>query len=274
GTHPLGYTILGLEENLLAFSRDDLERYVGARYTPHNLVIAVVGNIPQAQAVAAVEKWFSQPFPGIPGDPSPSVSPPVFHHTVNVRNKETEQVHVCLAVPGLAAGDPRQYALVLLNNALGNAPSSRLFQEIREERGLAYSVFSFHTAYRDCGMFGIYTGTSPDTVEDVLRLIVEICEDMATRGLSEEELRKGKEQVKGSMMLSLESTSSRMSRLGKNELLLGREVSLDETLAEISRVRPEDIRDVAQTLLRQPFAVAAVGPVAETSLLRALGRFH
>ncbi|GMA48982.1 hypothetical protein GCM10025857_03390 [Alicyclobacillus contaminans] len=150
---------------------------------------------------------------------------------------------------------------MLLNNTLGNSSSSRLFQEIREDRGLAYSVFSFHTSYRDCGMFGIYVGTSPEHVREVMSVVESICEDVAEHGLTDDELRKGREQVKGSMMLSLESTSSRMSRLGKNELVLGREVTLDETLKGIQRVTADDIRRVAANLLKQRFALAAVGPV-------------
>ncbi|MCL6516215.1 pitrilysin family protein [Alicyclobacillus sp.] len=261
GSHPLGYTILGTEQNLLSFSRADIQQYVGRHYTPDNIVIAVAGNVPQTRAVEAVERFFGEGFSPLAREDGAGLLPPGFARDVHVRAKDTEQVHVCLAVPGLPIGDPRLYALVLLNNALGNSPSSRLFQEIREERGLAYSVFSFHSAYRDCGMFGVYAGTSPETVGEVLALVRDICGDLAKTGLTEEELRKGKEQVKGSMMLSLESTSSRMSRLGKNELLLGREITLDETLEGIRRVTVEDVRQVAQEILQQKFAIAAVGPV-------------
>jgi predicted Zn-dependent peptidase len=260
GGHPLGYTILGLEDNLRAFSRDDVQGYVDTHYRPSNIVISVAGNVTQTEAVAEIQRLFE----GYESRPSVSVSDltiPGFSTQLSVRKKDTEQVHICLAAPGLPAGDKRLYPLILLNNALGNSPSSRLFQEIREERGLAYSVFSFHSSYQDCGMFGIYTGTSPDSVDDVLTLIQEICAEVADSGLTAQELSKGKEQVKGSMMLSLESTSSRMSRLGKNELILGREVTLDETIQGINRVTEEDIRSVAADLLKQNFAIAAVGPV-------------
>ncbi|SFU75825.1 M16 family metallopeptidase [Alicyclobacillus macrosporangiidus] len=268
GSHPLGYTILGREENLLSFSRADIQRYVQAHYTPDNIVIAVAGNVPEQRAVATVERHFGQAFPAAPRGEQLGLAVPGFAREVHVRRKDTEQVHVCLAVSGLPVGDPRLYALVLLNNALGNSPSSRLFQEIREERGLAYSVFSFHSAYRDCGMFGVYAGTSPETVAEVLTLVRGICAQLAEEGLTEEELRKGKEQVKGSMMLSLESTSSRMSRLGKNELLLGREVTLDETLDGITAVTVDDVRQVARDILQQKFAIAAVGPVDGEELER------
>jgi predicted Zn-dependent peptidase len=259
--HPLGYTILGLEENLNAFTRQDLFDYVADRYRPENVVIAVAGNIREDVALETIRRLFERPFQSSEAGDSALVAPE-FDYRTTIRSKDTEQVHICLAAPGLPAGDERLYALTLLNNALGSAPSSRLFQEIREERGLAYSVFSFHSAYRDCGMFGVYTGTSPDHIDVVMDRIYAICQDVAEHGLTEEELQKGKEQVKSSMMLSLESTSSRMSRLGKNELLLGREIPLDETLAGINAVTSADVQAIARQVLGQKFALAAVGPVA------------
>lgn len=262
GGHPLGFTILGLEENLRAFTRADVQGYVDDRYKPSNIVISVAGNVSQEVAMAEIRRLFEGQGTG-QSVAEPTLLAPGFSTQLSVRKKDTEQVHICLATPGLPAGDKRLYALILLNNALGNSPSSRLFQEIREERGLAYSVFSFHSSYQECGMFGIYTGTSPEHVDDVLSLIQEICVDVAHAGLTSEELRQGKEQVKGSMMLSLESTSSRMSRLGKNELILGREVTLDETIQGINGVTEADIREVAVDILLQKFAIAAVGPVED-----------
>lgn len=262
--HPLGYTILGQEGNLKSFARSDVLQYVDERYRAENVVVAVAGNVAEDDVVTLVEQYFGTTFansdvaPGLLGTRTPG-----FQIGVNARFKDTEQVHLSLATEGIPAGDPRLYSLILLNNALGSAPSSRLFQEIREERGLAYSVFSFHSAYRDCGMFGIYAGTSPSQVDTVLSLIQETCEDIKVNGITDEEFRKGKEQVKGSMMLSLESTSSRMNRLAKNELILGHDVSLDETLAGINRVTNDDVKAVAQSLFAERFAIAAVGPVKD-----------
>ncbi|MCL6547977.1 MAG: insulinase family protein [Alicyclobacillus sp.] len=264
--HPLGYTILGLEDNLRGFTREDVLAYVHERYTPDNIVVSVAGNVSEAAALAEVERLFDRPFGG--GRRGADIQVPAFTLASSVRTKDIEQVHVCLASAGVPAGDDRLYPLILLNNALGNTPSSRLFQEIREERGLAYSVFSFHSAYQDCGLFGIYAATSPDQTETVVSLIRGICAEVAANGLSEDELAKAKEQVKGSMMLSLESTSSRMSRLGKNELLLGREVSLDETLNRINQVTVDDVRSIARQVVGQPFAIAAVGPVSADDLER------
>ncbi|WP_083520801.1 M16 family metallopeptidase [Alicyclobacillus kakegawensis] len=265
--HPLGYTILGLEDNLLAFTRADLLEYVASHYRPERVVVAIAGNIPEDRAVDTVRRLFGRAF-AASAQRTAEVSPPSFDARVTVREKDIEQVHICLAAPGLAAGDERLYPLILLNNALGSAPSSKLFQEIREERGLAYSVFSFHSAYQDCGMFGVYTGTSPEHVDTVLERIYAICEDLAKKGLTDNELQKCKQQVKSSIMLSLESTSSRMSRLGKNELVLGREVPLDETLARINGVTVADVKAMAAWLLQQDFALAAVGPVTDSRFAR------
>lgn len=262
--HSLGYTILGLEENLRRFTQTDILQYISSQYQSDNIVIAIAGNISEQAAAVAVERLFGQHnfATGQVAQASSTLTVPVFHLSHDLREKDIEQIHLALAAPGYKAGDERLYAMILLNNALGSSSSSKLFQEIREERGLAYSVYSFHSAYQDCGMFGIYAGTSPEHAQDVLALTRKLCDEVAENGLTDEELRKGKEQVKGSMMLSLESTSSRMSRLGKNELLLSRDVSIDETLRGINAVQPEDIRRVAREVLGQQFALAAVGPVS------------
>lgn len=264
--HPLGYTILGVEDNLKSFTRGDVQDYVSSRYTPRNIVIAVAGNVSETKAIEELESYFGTRSHEARVSHDIALEVPSFHWQSSVRQKDTEQVHLSLAAPGLRAGHDRLYAMILLNNALGSSPSSTLFQEIREERGLAYSVFSFHSAYRDCGMFGIYAGTSPEHVADVMTLITDICEKVALKGLTSEELNEGKEQVKGSMMLSLEGTSSRMSRLGKNELILGREVSLDETIRKIDAVTVADIQSIAAEIVGQKFALAAVGPVSEDVL--------
>jgi predicted Zn-dependent peptidase len=265
GEHPLGYTILGEEENLRNFSRNDLVDYIAEHYRPEDIVISVAGNVSRERAIEVLEQTFHPSNSG--STRTGAIVSPKFSTSVSVRSKDIEQVHVALASPGLPAGHEDMFALILLNNALGNNPSSRLFQEIREERGMAYSVFSYHSSYRDCGMFGIYAGTSPENVEEVLRLIGECVESFAVDGMTEHELEKGKEQLKGSMMLGLESTSSRMSRLGKNELLLGRMIPIEETLQAIERVTVSDILRVAKTVLKHPFAVSAVGPIEESMIV-------
>jgi predicted Zn-dependent peptidase len=257
--HPLGYTILGSEENLRSFTRDDIFTYMANHYTPDNTVIAIAGNVSIKQVLKEIKKLFGH-FQGVRSIPEP-MQAPAFVSGKLLRQKTTEQAHICLATKGLALDDPDTYALILLNNVLGSSSSSRLFQEIREERGMAYSVYSFHSGYKDTGMFGIYVGTAPEQCENVIELTTRILQDVKDNGIQADELKKAKDQVKGSLMLSLESTSSRMSRIGKNELLLNRQISLDETLESISQVTLEKVHDVAVRLLDQPLAITAVGPI-------------
>ncbi|WP_018132507.1 M16 family metallopeptidase [Effusibacillus pohliae] len=261
--HTLGYTILGPESNLLSFTRDDLLSYLNARYTPDNMVLAVAGNVRAEVVHKAAEQWFSE----LNGQRVETTHiPPVFEANKQVRRKATEQAHICLAAQGFAFDDPQMYPLILLNNIVGGSSSSRLFQEIREERGMAYSVYSFYSSYRDSGAFGVYTGTSPEQAQQVVDLIGKILAQLASEGITTAELQKAKEQVKGSLMLSLESTSSRMSRLGKNQLLLGKQITLDETIRRINDVTLDEIREVAEKVCSGPLAMAAIGPFDDLRL--------
>jgi predicted Zn-dependent peptidase len=149
--------------------------------------------------------------------------------------------------------------MILLNNAFGGGMSSRMFQEIREKRGLAYSVYSYHAAHIDSGLFTVYIGTAPKQTEEVLNVTVDLMDNLAAKGLTEAELRKGKEQLKGSLILSLESTSSRMNRLGKNELMLGRHHTLDEIITRIEQVTMEDVKTTIDRVFANPIALAVVG---------------
>ncbi|MBE0343183.1 insulinase family protein, partial [Paenibacillus sp. 28ISP30-2] len=166
---------------------------------------------------------------------------------------------ICLSLPGFATGDDLQYAMVLLNNAIGGGMSSRLFQEIREKRGLAYSVYSYHSSHADSGMFTLYAGTAPKQTKDVLDLTLELLRDVAVKGLDDNELRKGKEQLKGSLILSLEGTGSRMNRLGKNELMLGQHYTLDQMIEHIEQVTADDVNKVLDRMFSEPFALSMVG---------------
>lgn len=149
--------------------------------------------------------------------------------------------------------------MVLINNAIGGGMSSRLFQEIREKRGLAYSVYSYHSAHADSGLFTIYAGTAPKQTKEVMDLTREILQDLAENGLTEDELRKGKEQLKGSLILSLEGTGSRMNRNGKNELMIGKHQTLDEIIAKIEQVSMDDVNAVLDRMFAHPYALAMVG---------------
>lgn len=255
GSHELGQTILGREENLHRFESDDLRAYMKQFYTVENTVISLAGNIDD-HVMPLIEKYFG----GFSNNgPEYGVSKPSFHSGALYHEKKTEQNHICLSLPGCSLRDERLYAMILLNNAIGGGMSSRLFQEIREKRGLAYSVYSYHTSYIDNGLFTIYTGTAPKQTEEVLKVSMEVIGDVLAKGLTDAELRKGKEQLKGSLILSLESTSSRMNRLGKNELMLGKHYTLDEIIARIEAVQQDQVRELTQEIFANPFALAMVG---------------
>lgn len=256
GEHPLAYSILGLQDRLQAMTSDDLRSYMKRQYRLDNVVISVAGNVEEQQLVELLEKHFgSFANTGTAG----SLDTPVFNGSYLFHKKQTEQNHICLSFPGCSIADPNLYAMVLLNNALGGGMSSRLFQEIREKRGLAYSVYSYHTSYADTGLFTIYAGTAPKQTADVLNITMEVLGELAAKGLTEAELHRGKEQLKGSLILSLESTSSRMNRNGKNELMLGRHYTLDQMLERIDDVTMADIANMTKRLLSVPFATAVVG---------------
>jgi len=255
--HPLGANILGSESSLEGLGREQLLQYIAERYTPDNMVIAVCGHIVPELMLQLIEQLFGG-FSRVRQEYV--LATPTFQCANLYRSKPVEQSHVVLAWPGFHYEDARTYSLILLNTILGASSSSRLFQEIRENRGMAYSVFSYHSAFRDNGLFAIYFGASPAQSQGVLGLIEQMVAQWLKEGLTVEELLKAKNQVKGSLMLSLESTSSRMSRLGKNELLLRRQVDMDETIAEIDAVSLSQIDDLTKELFANPFSFVALGP--------------
>ncbi len=256
GDHPLAYSILGSEERLTSMGPADLRSYMKEQYTLENTVISVAGNIEEKGLLELLEAKFGSFSDSGLGR---SLNAPEFKGEYLFHPKKTEQNHICLTFPGCSISDDNLYAMILLNNALGGGMSSRLFQEIREKRGLAYSVYSYHTSYADSGLFTVYAGTAPRQTADVLDLTMELLGDVSAKGLTDAELTRGKEQLKGSLILSLESTSSRMNRNGKNELMLGRHYTLDEMIERIEAVKMEDIRAVTASMLKVPFAVAMVG---------------
>ncbi len=257
GEHPLAYSILGIKERLIDMTSDDLRSHMKANYTLENTVISVAGNVEEESLLDLLEKHFGA-FT-LHSSIESGVTKPEFKGDYIFYKKKTEQQHLCLTFPGCSFQDRQQYAMILLSNALGGGMSSRLFQEIREKRGLAYSVYAYHMSYADSGLFTVYAGTAPKQTKEVVDLTMEQLEQLYKNGLSIEEVQRGKEQLKGSLILSLESTSSRMNRLGKNELMLGRHFSLDELLARIDAVTMEDIMQVTSNMLSVPFAVAMVG---------------
>lgn len=256
GEHPLGYTILGPEKNLVDLKSADLRAYMDRHYRIDNTVISVAGYYDEG-LMDLLERHFGQ-FGGSAAEAERYDSPAFVGGSI-FQQKQTEQNHICLSLPGCSLDDERLYAMILLNNVIGGGMSSHLFQEIREKRGLAYSVYSYHSAHLDSGLFTLYIGTAPKQTEEVLSVSMDIIEEVIANGITDSELAKGKEQLKGSLILGLESTSSRMNRIGKNELMLGRHYTIDEIIERIQSVRMEDIRSLIATMFNQPFALAMVG---------------
>lgn len=257
GDHSLGYSILGTEDVLRSLKRENLLDYIDGHYLPSNTVVTVAGNFDEA-LIEDIKRRFSSLQRNARMQ---EVRTPEFQGRSIAHHKATEQAHLCISLPGFQVGHEDTYSLILLNNVLGGSMSSRLFQEIREKRGLAYSVYSYHSSFKEAGTFTIYTGTAPEQVGQVFDIVANVLRDVTEHGITEKELKKGKEQLKGSLMLSLESTNSRMSRLGKNELLLGRHLSLDEIVAKIDRVSHESVLSVARQLFRSKLAMAMVSPL-------------
>jgi len=243
--HPLGRPILGTRETVESFNAHLLRDYFSKAYTPRNLIVSAVGNLEHERVRNLVnEKFGALASVGEPlGEEAPSVVPKVL-----IRNKELEQSHLCLGASSYPQNHEDRYASYLLNTILGGAMSSRLFQNVREKRGLAYAVFSGLSAYRDAGSFTVYAGCSNEAVGEVVDLVVEELKAVKQNPVTEAELQRGKDHLKGSLMLSLENTASRMSHLARQEIYFDRQVGLDETLEGINQVSASDVQRVAVDL--------------------------
>jgi len=242
--HPLGKPILGTKETVQRFSRDMVEAYYRRNYVPANILITAAGNLDHQRMVELVRERFED----LPANGTvPADTTPLTHARISLRNKRSlEQVHVCLGVPSYPQSHDQRFASYLLNILLGGGMSSRLFQNIREKQGLAYAVFSELNPYRDTGCLSVYAGTSAEAARKVVALIVSEFRQLKDQPVGEEELRRGKDYLKGSLMLGLESTSNRMANLARQELYFGRFFSLDELIESIEQVTAEDLRRVAQ----------------------------
>ena len=257
--HPLGRPILGTRESVEGLTGDALRRYFERVYTPGNFVISAAGNLEHARVRELVESAFGGATAS--GDPVDDRRPDAVA-AFSVRNKDLEQVHVCLGTSAHAQCHDDRYVGYVLNTLLGGSMSSRLFQNVRERRGLAYSIFSGLSAYRDTGLLTIYAGCATDTASEVIDLIVEELRNLRRSPVPEAELRRAKDHLKGSLMLGLENTASRMSQLGRQAIYFDRHFGLDETLAGIERVTADDLRRVAVALFSdEALAGTVLGPL-------------
>jgi len=265
GDTPLGRPILGTAGAIETLSRTTINNYYRRHYRPENMVVAAAGNLDHAEVVRLVRRAFASvgaladtaavPVPARVGGRPRRREP-----GVHVQNRATEQANFVLGVPGMSRVDERRFALGVLNAVLGGGMSSRLFQEVREKRGLAYSVYSYHAQYADTGLFGVYAGCQPDKVDQVLALVRAELGKVAEGGISADELARGAGQLRGALVLGLEDTGSRMSRIGKSELVYGELLGVGELLSRIDAVTLADVRSVSAQMLAAPPTLAVIGP--------------
>lgn len=267
-SHPLGLPILGTKERVKEMSRTALSRFFRSRYRGGNLILTAAGNLKHHVLVDLVHNAFGA-LSGEVGDEGigvPAISP-----CVAVLEKNLEQVHMVIGVPAPSAVSPKRHACMLLNAVLGGSMSSRLFQEIREKRGLAYEIQSYLVPYTNVGLLGVYVGMSPGSVPEVVPLILDTFLRLTDELLEEKEIRAVKELIKGNFLLSMESTDNRMTRLARNEVYLKRHVPPEEVVSQVDAVAGEDIRALACELFAPAnLSVAAIGRVKERDITRAM----
>jgi predicted Zn-dependent peptidase len=259
GDHPLGRPVIGRRDVISSLTLDEVAAFHAARYTPTSIVIAAAGNLEHDQIAALGAQYLNGGGDRLSGDPGPG-APPRQGGTATFQGKDTEQYHICLGGPGIKRDDDRRFALSVLDAVLGGATSSRLFQEVREKRGLAYSIYSWASHYRDTGQLGIYVGTRQDNVAEALNVIGSELRRLQSEPLGADELTRSREHVKGRIVLSMESTSSRMHRLGRSVLTDTPLLSIDEVLAQLDAVDRDDVHELAREFYSpESLSAAAIG---------------
>ena len=270
GDTPLGRPILGTTDSIKQLSRSTIRGFYKKHYQPSGMVVSAAGNVDHADVVKKVRAAFA-PFLDADAVQKPlrsSKSKPAMHTGVVLNSRPTEQANLLLGFPGLARGDERRYALAVLTTAFGGGMSSRLFQEIREKRGLAYSVYAFSQGFSDSGMIGLYAGCLPAKVPTVLEVFQEQIQAVVHHGLTADEVARGKGQVRGGTVLGQEDTSARMNRIAKAELQGEELPSIDQLLERVDAVTPEAVHAVAAELLATQASLAVIGPFEDASVFR------
>ncbi|MFM9373733.1 M16 family metallopeptidase [Streptomyces sp. Da 82-17] len=273
GDTPLGRPVLGTVDTVNGLDASRIRRFYKKHYDPRHLVVAAAGNVDHNKVVRQVRAAFEKAGALKDLDATP-IAPRAGRRAIrtagglDVVSRKTEQAHVVLGMPGLARTDERRWALGVLNTALGGGMSSRLFQEVREKRGLAYSVYSYTSGYADCGLFGVYAGCRPSQVHDVLRICRDELDHVAEHGLTDDEIGRAIGQLAGSTVLGLEDTGALMNRIGKSELCWGDHMSVDDMLARIAAVTPDEVRDVAREILGQRPSLSVIGPLKDKQAAR------
>ncbi|MDP9417992.1 MAG: insulinase family protein [Actinomycetota bacterium] len=264
GDTPLGRPVLGTVESIERLPRNAIAGYYRRRYRPETMVVTAAGNVDHATVVRQVRSAFATAdldAAAVPAPPRVAATRfPRQRGGVSIERRPSEQAHIVLGVPALSRTDERRFALGVLNAALGGGMSSRLFQEVREKRGLAYSVYSYTSQYADAGLLGVAVGCLPAKVDDVLSICRDQLAAVAAEGISEDELVRGQGQLRGGLVLGLEDTGSRMSRLGKSELVYGELLPVEDLMGRIAAVTVEGVRSLAAELFSAPLSLAAIGP--------------
>ena len=260
--HPLGWEVLGQEPTLESMTREGIAGFHAEWYQPANLVFAAAGRISHEEFVAVVEEGMGDTI----GQRPDRVAPDDRLDVVRVVHRPIEQVHLAVGWRSIPSDDPDRFALAVLNHALGDGPSSRLYEEIREARGLAYSVVSSGSSYADSGSYSVYCATAPEHLAEVRSIIADVIAEITSSGVGDDELRVAKGYLRGSMLLGLEDSGARMSRLGSSITSRGRVVPIAESLAGIDAVTDDDVRRVAQRIFGQTMVTSAIGPIEADAL--------
>ena len=267
--NPIGYSILGTQKSLKSFDIGMIKDYMTQNYTPQNTVISVAGNFEEEYLMELIKKYFE--IWSSPNGQKAAFQEVIFNNGIKTREKDTEQVHLCIGFNGIAHGNDKLYSLLAVNNIFGGGMSSRLFQKIREKKGLVYSIYSYPSAYKNAGLYTIYAGMNPDNLNIVIELVTDEIKTLIKSGIKPLDLEKSKEQLKGNYILGLESTSSRMNSIGKSELMLGNIDTPEEVLAKINRITMVSINEVIEeTFDLKNTGVSVVGVIRPDFNLKGL----
>ena len=264
GDNPLGQSILGSRENILSFETETIRNFFSRLYQPEHILISIAGNVEHDHFVNLIRQQFELIKAS---NDLPVRTTPTGRSKVAIYSRDIEQVHICISTKGLSITDPERYAFSLINTILGGNMSSRLFQEIRENRGLAYSVYSFISPHVDTGMFGVYGGVNPENDRETIDIILDEMLKLKEIPVDLTELQSAKEYTKGNLMLASESIDSQMVRLAQNEIHFGRYIPLQEVVDKIEKIKVDDIIDTASTLFdNDRLAITLLGPVSDKKL--------
>src|SRR3990172_229498 len=257
--NPLARPIVGSVETIKGLNRESMLDFIGLHYHPANIVISAAGNFEFSNLLKLINKSFGKLRRKVTDNKRVQ---PVLKNGLVVKNKSVEQIHLCLGTLGLSQNDKKRYALYALNSILGSSMSSRLFQEVREKRGLVYSIYSYLSSFTDSGVMNIYAGTSKESLPLVLELVLKEIKKIRRNGISRREMNRVKNQMKGNLMLGLESTSNRMSRIARDEIYSGRFYTTDDIIREINRITPSQIQRLVNDLFKSEYlSLAILGPV-------------